>query len=278
MVGRGMKTALLLALFALLLHAAFSIEPMHMLAPVETYANAGSEIDVGTIGPGQSFEVKLDPIVRVGGINGIGGRWDQAFASSLPDGWSSKPSKLYDNPLQVVITAAPDAPDGDYQAVVKMVDEGNSEQLGGELPATIIVHVRKDVMSMRADPQAIETSAGQPARYYVTISNLGTASDRFVVSSSGVSSWEFSRTVYLAPNSSKTIAYEVVGEEETLYNVKITARSLSSPLISQSQPVSLMVRSNLISDYKATSNGVLLFPFLMAPMYSLAGLIALILG
>jgi len=161
---------------------------------------------------------------------------------------------------------------------VKMVDEGNSEQLGGELPATIIVHVRKDVMSMRADPQAIETSAGQPARYYVTISNLGTASDRFVVSSSGVSSWEFSRTVYLAPNSSKTIAYEVVGEEETLYNVKITARSLSSPLISQSQPVSLMVRSNLISDYKATSNGVLLFPFLMAPMYSLAGLIALILG
>jgi len=271
------KLAFLLILTAAV-SCAFALEPMRVLSPAIANIEPGGELDVGTIGPGQTFDIQIDPLVLTGGVNDIGGRWDRAVVESLPEGWVAMPSKIYSNPMQVKVTASPDAPDGDYRFEVKLVDEGGAEHIGGELSAFFIVHVKKDILSMSVDgPTSEEVSAGQPARYFITITNKG-ANDRFTVLSSGVSGWSFTKEVYIAGGTSKIIMYEVVGEEEGYYRVIISARSASSPLITTSAPVSLSVHSNLIADYKATSNGVLLFPFLMAPLYSLAGMISLFLG
>lgn len=273
-----MSRIAILLILALAIPFASALEPMHVISPSNANIQPGGEMDLGTIGPGQTFDIQIDPLVLTGGVNDIGGRWDQAVVDSLPDGWSASPSKIYSNPMQVKVTAAPDAPDGDYRFEVKLIDEGGAEHIGGELSAFFTVHVKKDILSMSVDgPTSEEVSAGQPARYFITITNKG-ANDRFTVASSGVSGWSFTKEVYIAGGSPKTIMYEVVGEEEGYYKVAISARSASSPLIQASAPVSLSVHSNLIADYKATSNGVLLFPFLMAPLYSLAGLISLFLG
>lgn len=264
----------LLALCAL----SFAVEPLRFISPVQKEVLTGDEIEVGTIGPGQTFTVQLDPKVYTGGINGIGGRWDQAIAFSLPDGWSSRPSKLYQNPLSVEITASPTATDGDYRVKLKLIDEANAEQIGDEIYAVLIIHVKKDVLSMKVEPTSAEVGAGQPARFAITITNDGAANEIFDISSSGVSGWAFRKNVYVPAHSSKTITYEVVGEEEASYRATITSQASSSSLIRSELPIALTVRTNLISDYKATSNGVLLFPFVLSPAYSLAGLISLFLG
>lgn len=271
-----MKVGILALL--LLLPLAFSYEPMRFLAPLQQSVPDGGSLEIGAIGPGQTFIVKLDPFVTTGGIHGIGGRWDQAVAYALPEGWTSRPSKLYQNPLQVEITAAPDAPDGDYELLIKTIDEGDLEKLGSEMSAKLLVHVKKGVLSMKVEPTYAETGAGQPARFAITMSNAGAADEVFDVGSSGVTGWAFRKSVYVPAHSSRTVTYEVAGEEESQYTVTIYSQASSSPLIRAEQPIVLMVKSNLISDYKATSNGVLLFPFIMSPMYSLAGLLALFLG
>ncbi|MFH1306646.1 MAG: hypothetical protein ABIH83_03255 [Candidatus Micrarchaeota archaeon] len=88
--------------------------------------------------------------------------------------------------------------------------------------------------------------------------------------------WEFEKKIYLPPGASKSFTYEVVGNDEASYRVKYTVQSDSSPLIHDMEEVQLNVKTNLISDYQATSHGVLLFPIIQIPMYALAGLIGLL--
>jgi len=273
---QAMKAAILSLL--ILAGALFAYEPMRFLAPLQQSVPDGSSLEIGAIGPGQTFIVKIDPFVTTGGINKIGGRWDQAVAYSLPQGWSARPSKLYQNPLQVEITAAQDAPDGDYEVLVKTIDEGDLEKIGTEMSAKLLVHVQRGVLSMKVEPTYAEAGAGQPARFSITLSNAGAADEVFEVGSRGVSGWAFKKSVYVPAHSSRTITYEVAGEEESQYTVTIFSQASSSSLIRAEQPIVLLVKSNLISDYKATSNGVLLFPFIMSPMYSLSGLLALFFG
>ncbi|HID72639.1 TPA: hypothetical protein EYP38_01745, partial [Candidatus Micrarchaeota archaeon] len=116
----------LFALFLLLLGCSFAVR---VVAPIEFEVNEGDIIDLGTIGPGQTIEVQIEPKVDTGGMLGQGGYYDMAQATVLPEGWSSEPSKLYGRPLQVTITAAPDAPEGDYSAKVTVIDERNGEEL-----------------------------------------------------------------------------------------------------------------------------------------------------
>ncbi|HLD76373.1 MAG TPA: hypothetical protein VI874_05100, partial [Candidatus Norongarragalinales archaeon] len=69
--------------------------------PVSMAVSQGSGITIGNVGPGQTFFVITDPKETSGGKFGLGGAYDLMVASSVPEGWSSKPSKLYANPLQV---------------------------------------------------------------------------------------------------------------------------------------------------------------------------------
>ncbi len=268
---------LLLALSGLLLAAApaplSAPLPLSLLLP-RAQVPSGGQVSYGQVGPGQTFIVQIDPVVKDAN-NEVLGQWYQATASSLPGGWTSRPSKVYQKPLQVEITPAADAPDGDYVFSVDVAQEGGHTELGGTTTFSVLVHVSHDVLAMSVDPAGAETGAGQPARFSITLTNTGSAPDTFDVSSSGVAGWSFQKTVYLAAGASKSITYEVVGQDESDYHVVLSARSSSSPLIHQEQPVALTVHTNLLSDYKATSHGVLLFPILQAPVYALSGLLAL---
>lgn len=266
-----MRILALLAAFMALSSLSFALG---VLSPVSAQIEPGLEIQVGNVGPGQTFAIVADPKVSTGGKYGIGGAYDRMVVSSLPFGWSSTPSKLYANPLQTDITVPKDAADGEYESQLTLWDEAGSEGLGGNITFTAKVLVSRDVMDMKVEPASLDVGAGQPARYAITILNKGIANDIFTVGSVGVRNWEFQRSVYIPSGTSKSLTYEVVGNDESDYSVKIWARSASSDQIYAEAPVQLHVYTDLFSDYRATNRGVLLFPLTEAPIYFVVGLLS----
>ncbi len=155
-------------LVLLLAAASFSIS---VLAPQAVEVQNGDTLNLGTIGPGQTVSIVLDRKVTVGGIHGIGGLYDQAQVYDLPKGWGASDSKLYEDPLQVTISAAPDATEGQYSAKVKIIDENNGEGLG-EIVLNIKLNVTYDVMNFDVSPPDIKVGPGQPARFAITVTSL----------------------------------------------------------------------------------------------------------
>ncbi len=266
------RNSLFFAVLALLLFAGL-LYPVRMLAPQNVELKEGMTIDAGTIGPGQTFAISVNPKMSEGGKFGIGGVYDSLEFYSVPNGWNSKPSKTTSNPLQAEFTVAPDASEGDYVLHARVVDEGFGEELV-TVGFQVKVHVTQDVLGVYISPKSQTVSAAQPARFEITITNKANTNDVFKVTSSGVRGWEFKRDIFVPALSSKTMYYEVVGHDESDYDINISTISTSSSLISQSENLKFTVRSNLFSDMKATNNGVILFPVMLSPLYSLAGLLS----
>ncbi len=266
----------LLALFVLAAAPIWAVAPLNLVMPATTVSNDGV-IDYGMVGPGQSFAIKISPTVREGNVASgkYLGRWDGAYATKLPEGWKTRPSGLYGDPLNVEVTVDPLAVEGDYSFSVVAEDENGADHIGGAISFNVVVHVRRDVLAASITPIMQEVGAGQPARFTVTLTNLGTAPDTFRIGAQGVKGWSYVVSEYLAPGATKTFNYEVVGADEAYYPLVLFVESQSSPQIRYEQPVSLQVRTNLVADFKATSHGVLLYPPIMLPVYSLAGILGL---
>ncbi len=256
--------------FLVLLSLSFSIT---VTAPFKKEVQEGDMIDLGTIGPGQTVSIEADPIMTTGGIHGIGGTYDMAVAEDLPEGWTTKESKLYQNPLQVTITADPDAEPGNYTAKIIVIDESNGEELGN-VTFDAKVTITYDVVEFDVSPESLEVGPGQPAIFEITIENKASTSDVFEVSALGPKRWEFRKPVFVPAQSSKTIHYEIVGEEEETYKATVSIVSLASENIADEKNVTLLIKPSLLGDYTATNNGVLVFPIFQAPIYALAGLLS----
>jgi len=256
--------------FLVILSLSFSI---HLVSPSYDDVKENDTIFLGEIGPGQTVSILVDHLVTEGGIYGIGGTYDMAIAEDLPEGWTFRESELYQKPLQVIITADPNATEGVYYAKVKVIDEDDGEELGN-VTFNVKIRVVMDVADFGVSPSHINTGPGQPARFEITITNKASTSDVFQVSATGTKKWEFIRPVFVPAKSSKTIYYEIVGNEEEDYRARIRMVSLASDKINAEENVTVSVKSNLIWDYKATNNGVVLFPIFEVPIYAFAGLVS----
>jgi uncharacterized membrane protein len=260
--------------FMLVLSLSFAI---NLVSPTVPNVRDGDIVDLGTIGPGQTISLKINSTVTTGGIHGEGGLYDMAIAQNLPTGWRSEPSKLYQNPLYVTITADPNAPEGNYSARVTVIDENNGEKLGN-VSFIAKIRITWDVMDFNVSPTFITVGPGQPARFSIDVTNKGSTGDAFEISAIGAKRWEFVKSIYVPAKSSKTIYYEIAGDEEETYQSTIHVVSLASKNIADEKNVTLNIRSNLLGDYRATNNGVLVFPIFEAPIYALAGLISNLFG
>jgi hypothetical protein len=244
-----------------------------LVSPEVKNVRNGDVIDLGTIGPGQTVSILIDPKVTTGGIHGEGGLYDMAVAADVPRGWAGSDSKLYQTPLMVTITADPNAPEDNYTSSITVIDENNGEQLGN---VTFLAKVRItwDVMDFDVSPPYKNVGPGQPARFAIRITNKGSTSDVFNVSATGTKRWDFVKPVFVPAQTTKTIYYEVVAEEEETYKTTIKVVSTASENIADEKNVTLFVRSDLLGDYKAANNGVLVFPIFEAPIYAITGLLS----
>jgi len=211
--------------------------------------------------------------VYSGGINNIGGNYDLAAVGLVPEGWSSRNSQLYGKPLQVTITSARDAPEGKYSIPIRILDEGDGERLGN-ISFIAEIEISNDVMDMEVSPKERKVGLGQPAVFEVTITNKGTAGDLFAVSAAGVPKWSFTKTVYVAGGSSKTILYEVAGFEEEEYAANIQVQSANAPVVREEAGIKVVSVPDVLSDYRATVNGALLFPVFEVPIYAIFGFLS----
>ena len=259
-----------LLLSVLLMASVFSAQ---MLEPLTQGINNGDRIFLGKMGPGQTMPITIHNEIYSGGIHGIGGNYDLATVDYVPDGWTSRNSMLYGRPLQVTVTSARDAPEGKYSIPITVRDERDEEQLGN-VSFIAEIEISNDVMDMGVSPSRRRVGLGQPAVFEVTISNKGAAGDLFVVSSVGVPKWSFTKTIYVGGGSTKTILYEVAGFEEEEYQAKILVQSANAPAVKEEADITVRAVPDVLSDYKATINGALLFPIFEAPVYALAGIIS----
>jgi hypothetical protein len=271
-----MRAILFFSVIVLLCAIAYAV-PVKMTAPLQQEIGDGDIVYIGAIGPGQTIDVRIDPIVTTGGINKKGGQYDYATVTKNPSGWSFEPSQQYGKPLQVKITADKNAPEGLYSTNVTVIDENNGEELGN-VTFTIKTNITWDVLDMNVSPTHATVGPGQPARFSITITNKGSASDQFVVSATGAKRWQFVKPIYVPAKSSRTIVYEITAYEEEYYTPTIKVESVASSNIHEEKNVSFTVRSDLLGDYRATNQGISLFPIIEAPIYSLAGLVAAVLG
>ncbi|VVC01838.1 Uncharacterised protein [uncultured archaeon] len=265
-----MRMAIKTFLALVLLASSFYAVPM--LEPFQKEISSGDEIYLGEIGPGQTISMSFDGRPKAGGMYGIGGAYDIANVSELPAGWAAMPSDWDGIPLQVKITAAKDAPEGEYRAVVNILDV----QYEGLQNVSFFVklNVTHDVLDASLDSSRKDTLSGQPASFYITISNKASTGDVFTVSSSNVPKWAFKKYVYVPAKSSKTVQYEVMSAEEARYSPRILIVSESSSMINKTLDASVNAEPSLTADYKATNNGMIFFPAMSGILYSLAGLIS----
>ena len=260
------------SLFAALLIISL-VSAIHVLSPVDREVSEGDTIYIGEIGPGQTIPIEIVETVTTGGVYSQGGVYDQAVFDRTPPGWSGVESKIYALPLHVTLTADPKAKEGEYRAKIIVVDERNADGLGN-VSFWVKLNVTYDVMDAAVQPTAVKTGPGQPARFEITIDNKGATGDLFEVSSIGAKRWEFKKDVFVPAKSSKKIFYEIVGNEEEVYNAQLSVVSKASSIIHEEKNITVDVRSDILGDMKATNNGVIVFPIFESLIYSFFGLIS----
>lgn len=229
-------------------------------------------IGVGTIGPGQTLPIYINPIVSEGGKLGLGGRYDLAYVSNLPSGWKSIRSKLYGNPLMVTVKSSPESTDGLYYATITVVDEDNKENLGN-ISFNISVYVKTEIMKASIDTNKRIVNVNQPARFHITVENLGNAPDTFIIEAYSPTSI-FKKGVYVEPKSSVTVRYEFTSSEEEQIPLHFIVYSSSSSKIRQEFDATVIAKPNLLADYRASANGLIIFPIFEAPIQLLGALIS----
>ncbi|MBI5226676.1 hypothetical protein HY994_05600 [Candidatus Micrarchaeota archaeon] len=243
--------------------------------PVQKTLIYGQPLDLGVAGPGQKIVIisnRESGEPSKNAANPTEALWDRVVVDNLPAGWTSEPSKLYETPFQTFITISPQAQDGDYTFTVRTVDEYD-----GLVPIAITANVRvsRDVLSATLSNAKESTGAQQPALFYLTLSNTGSASDIFEVIPQGLpAKWSESRRVFVPHNSALTLSYPVTPTEGGTYPFTFSITSLSSPLVHQKINAELDAQTSIWNDGKAASHGIVLFPFIAQPLYALIAVLS----
>ncbi|MFN3909698.1 MAG: hypothetical protein ACK4J0_00495 [Candidatus Anstonellaceae archaeon] len=269
------KLTISLLFFFNCLNLFFAASTIKLIEPQQPEVKEYELVDYGTIGPGNTFLVKIDPIVR----NSKGdflGQWDWAEITKLPEGWKADKSKIYGNPLVMEIIAPRDAEDGVYELEIKLVDEKGQEKIGEEFVFGLQVKVDRKILETKITQESKIFGANQPAKFYIEIKNLGNAKDVFILNIKGVKEWEVEKYIYIPPKESKNIVYEINSQTPGTYELKIEVKSTSSDRIFERKKIDFLVKTDVLSEYKAVNYGVILFPLTQLPMYAIAGLIGLL--
>ena len=268
-----MKAISLLVLFSIIMAfagLAWAANADILVPVVATVADGGS-INLGKIGPGQTIDIVVNGVVPL--PKGSEGRWQILRVVDVPQGWEGFDSKELGVKMQAGVKAADDAKDGEYRITFRLDEDSKHQQGLGSVTFQVIVTVSKNVLAVSLPKQSIETGVGQPARYSIVLKSTSVASDVFEIYAEDVPVWSYKKAVHVPAGTTVNTFYEIVANEEKEYNPTIIIRSQSSGVINSSQKVTMVVKTDVIGDIKATRNGVLIFPMVLEPLYSLLGII-----
>ncbi|MGA3020773.1 MAG: hypothetical protein ABSD68_02385 [Candidatus Micrarchaeales archaeon] len=241
--------------------------------PVSQLIYSNGSINLGKVGPGESFYILASATTsnQSGAIINIG--WDTLEAVDLPNGWSAQASPLYENPMKMKVTVAPFATEGNYKMIIRAVNVGNYSKLGN-LTFSAYINVSTDVFISSVTPQVVDVGPGEPINLKVIINNTGASDDPFMINAYGLPAWNFPVEVIASHSTNNTYAYPVSVNEPGVYGFNVTINSTTSPLIHHTYPVTLTAKASVLNDYRATGQGVILSPIIYEPSYALMLLIS----
>jgi hypothetical protein len=255
-----MKKLILLFLFLIVpLFATVGIGQVEIIEPTEVIVSYGETYNANYIGPGQTMSIMISTRVDKGGKYGQGGYWDYLKTEELPEGWTATESE-YGKYLKINIRAPSNAVEGKYIIPIKVRDDENLDEIGGEVTFDIHVEVKYDLIYLEVKPEKMIVATGSPARYYITLQNPSTASDIFVIETEGLVGWEYTKEIFVPSKGKIETYYEIVNMEDKEIPLKVRAYSLSSDKINDEKEIVLVTKSNPYYDILSTKNGLLLYP------------------
>ncbi|MGI0141236.1 MAG: hypothetical protein ACREBF_01115 [Candidatus Micrarchaeales archaeon] len=256
----GLFTALVLVSFV---NATY----LQIQGPVTgTLYNNGS-VYLGKVGPGESFYVLASATTTNASGKVINIGWNTFKAINLPYGWSAQASPLYENPMKLKITTAPNTVNGTYTLQLQAVNVGNYSRLGN-LTFMAIVNVTTNVFTTSVTPTNFNVGTGQPYNLRVTINNTGISDDPFLINAYGLAGWNVSDVVIALHSTTSSFVYPVFVDVPGVYNYNITINSATSALISKSYRINMVAQASLFNDFSAIGQGVDLSPIIYEPTYA----------
>lgn len=271
MGGQTYRIALILS--SVILMAFANASYLNIVGPVSGTLYNNGTLYLGKVAPGQSFYISASPTTTNASGYAINIGWDKLEAVSLPQGWASQSSPLYENPMKMKVTVSPTAADGTYKLTVRSVDVQNYSKLGN-LTINAYVNVTPQVFNVSVSPLSINTGIGQPTPISITINNTGISDDPFIISASGLPAWNQTAQVISLHSTSNTFSYPVYVNEPGSYAFNLTVNSSSSQQVRKTFKINLVAQATLLNDYSAISQGAILSPVVFAPPYSIMALIA----
>ncbi|MDE1857256.1 MAG: hypothetical protein KGH98_04225, partial [Candidatus Micrarchaeota archaeon] len=146
----------------------------------------------------------------------------------------------------------------------------------GNLTFSAYVNITPNVFKLGATPQVITSGIGEPADIYVTINNTGVSDSPFVISISGLPSWNESQTVIALHNTTREFVYPIYENEPGSYIINLSVSSQQSPLVHKQVSLSLVTQASLLNDWSAIGHGPVTFPIIYEPAYAIMYLISYI--
>lgn len=244
-----------------------------LVGPTNATLYDGEKIYLGKVGPGESFFVLANASTTNSSGVLINKGWSTLKTISLPSGWSSQASLLYEDPMRTKITVSPTAANGTYEITLRAINIQNLSKLGN-LTIYVYVNVTPDVFNVKVSPSSLSSGVGQPANFYITINNTGLSDDPFFITASNLPAWNLSESVIAIHSEVNTFAYPVFVNEPGVYKLNITVGAATSPLVQKSYPADFTVAAGLINDYNAVGQGAVLSPIIFEPAYSLMDLLS----
>ncbi|MDE1850693.1 MAG: hypothetical protein KGH54_02770 [Candidatus Micrarchaeota archaeon] len=231
-----------------------------------TILNNGS-VYLGKVGPGESFYVLASATTQNASGKVINIGWNTFTAVNLPVGWSAQASPLYENPMKLKITTAPNAQNGTYELTLRAVNIQNYSRLGN-LTFAAFVNVTTDVFSTSVSPTNFNVGTGQPYNLQITINNTGISDDPFVINAYGLPAWNVSDVVIALHSATSSFVYPIFVDVPGAYSFNLTVGSATSALVSKSFNINMVAQASLLNDYAAVGEGVALSPIIYEPTYA----------
>ena len=215
--------AIMASILALALPATASY--VTIVSPFNYTVTNNGTVALGNVGPGQTFYVTISAATtNQSGKSILTLGWNKLVVTDLPAGWIAQNSSLNNQFLSTELTVAPKEANGTYFFNLTAMNLGNYSKIGA-LKFTVAINVTPDVLRLSASPSLLKAGPGQPAEVSVTINNTGVSDAPFVISASGLPSWNTTDTVIALHHTTGTFQYPVYASEPGSYHIKLYVNS-----------------------------------------------------
>jgi len=252
-----MKNTFMLLL--LLIFAGFASAQVNMLYPVDASLASGATVQVGSVFPGQEFELIFSD------NSGNSFEWDtlEIDKSSFPSSWSILGIERTASSLVARIKVPRAAQLNVYNINVSL-SSSSEPSIVESINARVVVKEGLLAVTFARKSEAVSV-VGQDIEYTLTLSNSSIGNHSVVVSSTLPSNWFSDKEILVKPNSVEEITLKVNPKIYGQRAFVFTVASVEKNLVVSTFNSDLKVRPTLKGKFAAPLSGMPFFSFALIP-------------